>query len=624
MNSISNISKTADELIFECIQPNALKSFFLFAGAGSGKTRSLVNALQRFRSEFGINFRLQHKKIAVITYTNAASNEILHRIEYDPLFSISTIHHFCWELIRPFQHDIRVWRENELKAEIETLEGQLKTGRQGKTAEDRRNRIDQLQQRLQQLPEIRKFTYNPNGDNRTRDSLNHSQVIKIAADFLRNKTLMQSILINKFPIIFIDEAQDTKKDLIDVMFEIQQIHATRFALGLFGDTMQRIYLDGKEKLGMNLPQDWIVPEKTVNHRCPRRVVDLINQLRLPVDKRRQEPAPGKSEGFARLFIVSSTQANKAEVEQKVCNLMSGITNDTEWNSSGVVKKLILEHHMAANRLGFANLYEALSTPESYKTGLGDGTLPSIQVFSKAVLPLITAHKNNDAYDVMRIVKQYSPLMSPELIKSSENQLRFLESVRQKVEKLTDLWESTNIPTLGDVAQGLKVSGLFSLPDIIEIILARSGDEPMPENHVDINTEKRQEEIEAWESALSCPFSEIAQYQTYITETSGFGTHQGVKGLQFPRVMVILDDDSARGNLFKYEKLFGVESLSDRDLANQAEGKDTSVDRTLRLFYVACSRAEESLAIVAYTNDTDALFRNAITHEWFAETEIGII
>ncbi|WP_323059452.1 hypothetical protein [Aeromonas hydrophila] len=57
------------------------------------------------------------------------------------------------------------------------------------------------------------------------------------------------------------------------------------------------------------------------------------------------------------------------------------------------------------------------------------------------------------------------------------------------------------------------------------------------------------------------------------------------------------------------------------MKRQDEGKETSVDRTRRLFYVTCSRAEESLAIIAYTNNPDTVKKNAIDYGWFHEDEV---
>jgi DNA helicase-2/ATP-dependent DNA helicase PcrA len=100
--------------------------------------------------------------------------------------------------------------------------------------------LNQRKKRIQYLDNIVKFTYNPNGDNITKDSLNHSEVIYISAYFISSKELMQDLVVSKYPIILIDESQDTKKELVDAFFNLQSIKKDLFSLGLFGDTMQRI------------------------------------------------------------------------------------------------------------------------------------------------------------------------------------------------------------------------------------------------------------------------------------------------------------------------------------------------------------------------------------------------
>jgi DNA helicase II / ATP-dependent DNA helicase PcrA len=85
-------------------------------------------------------------------------------------------------------------------------------------------------------------------------------------------------------------------------------------------------------------------------------------------------------------------------------------------------------------------------------------------------------------------------------------------------------------------------------------------------------------------------------------------------------MVIMDDSAARGFMFSYEKLFGAKELSDTDLQNMREGKETSFDRTRRLFYVTCSHAENSLALVTYTENTDMVKKSVLSKGWFEENE----
>ena len=151
--------------------------------------------------------------------------------------------------------------------------------------------------------------------------------------------------------------------------------------------------------------------------------------------------------------------------------------------------------------------------------------------------------------------------------------------------------------------------MFEIPDKLKDIV--------------VNEDLNEEEL-AMRQALSASFDEIIKYDEYIKGNSEFATHQGVKGLEFPRVMVIIDDEEAKGFLFSYEKLFGAKEKSETDIKNELEGKDTSMSRTARLFYVACTRAEKSLAIIAYTENIDKV-RNTLTdNNWFYNNEIEII
>lgn len=80
------MNKSVDNILEECITKGSRKSFFLFAGAGSGKTHSLVVLLNKIRDKWGQKFKIENRHVAVITYTNAATDEIISRLNYSPLF----------------------------------------------------------------------------------------------------------------------------------------------------------------------------------------------------------------------------------------------------------------------------------------------------------------------------------------------------------------------------------------------------------------------------------------------------------------------------------------------------------------------------------------------------------
>jgi DNA helicase-2/ATP-dependent DNA helicase PcrA len=620
----NDIDNHVDSEIYECINPTSPKSFFLFAGAGSGKTRTLINVLSRFKEQHGTNFKFRNKKIGIITYTNAAADEITRRLEHSSIFSVSTIHSFSWNLIKNFTPDIKVWINNNLIVEIAELEEQQSKSRGiNKTSIGRAKKIESKKERLTSLSTIQKFIYNPNGDNITKDSLNHSEVISIAANFIKSKTLFKQILLNKFPVILIDESQDTKKELIDALFELQSQYNEKLSLGLFGDIMQRIYADGKENLGIGLPGDWIQPAKKMNHRSKSRIINLINKIRSEIDGQEQLPRIENTGGIVRLFAVSRAK-NKPEVEKLICQKMKEFTNDDKWkNDDTDVMTLTLEHHMAARRMGFSTFFDPLYAVDKIKTSLLDGTSTSINLFSKIVLALYQAHIKNNKFEIANVVKKHSELVNKQTLLKEINKLSTFHLTNKKVNELLSLWNDGNQPTLLEILVKINETKLFKIPSTLKLVLARKGAE-VTENDEEEDLDNADDFLDAWEVALTAKFSEIIEYSKYINEESAFGTHQGVKGLEFERVMVIIDDEESKGFMFSYDKLFGIKPLTLNDEKNIEEGKETGIDRTLRLFYVACSRAKESLAIVSYTDSPEELKKNVIKYAWFGDNEVEII
>jgi DNA helicase-2/ATP-dependent DNA helicase PcrA len=228
----------------------------------------------------------------------------------------------------------------------------------------------------------------------------------------------------------------------------------------------------------------------------------------------------------------------------------------------------------------------------------------------------------DEFAVARIVKKYSPLVSADTLKTSESSVDEIRKADDSVKALFSLWDSDSDPSLIDSLKAVAASGLFAMPDVFAPIVSRAnsaGDESEPVDSDETNDNNP--DIDAWDKALSVPFSQLEFYVQYITDKSSFGTHQGIKGLQFPRVMVVLDDKEASGFMFSYDKLFGAIAPTSTDQKNAQEGNETSIDRTRRLFYVTCSRAQSSLAVVVYTNEKDKIRDYLQTLNWFSEGEI---
>jgi DNA helicase-2/ATP-dependent DNA helicase PcrA len=595
-----------DEEIKRCLDPQAPRSFFLFAGAGSGKTRSLVAALDHLRGTMGKSLRMRGQKVAVVTYTKAARDEIIRRTQFDPVIAVSTIHSFAWTLIEGFNHDIREWLRVVLSDDILDLQAKEAKGRVGtKASAERLADIASKQRRLARLDTTRKFVYSPDSDNRGRDSLNHAEVLSLAGDFVRTKSTLRQILRDGYPYILVDESQDTNRHIMEALFTFQAAHKGEVVVGLFGDMMQRIYGDGQPGLGENLPADWATPTKKLNFRCPRRVIELINKIRESTDGQTQIACSSAQEGHVRMFVFPSEGTDKAAMEQAICAYMADLTADRDWLDEDAVKVLVLEHRMAALRMGFDDLLAALYPVTQFRTALLDGSLPLVNFFSNLILPLWDA--KDDKFDVARIIRMASPLASASALRDADDQFEQLAKAQAGVNALVGLLDGNPEATFRDVVQNVAETGLFVIPESLKAALAGADIEVADEDE----EEERTDHDKGIALFLAVPFRQVRAYAKYVGDKAHFDTHQGVKGLEFPRVMVIMDDHEARGFLFKYDKLFG------------GGAEDNQTASTRRLFYVTCSRTERSLALVAYAGNPERVRNQLLTNDWFKPEEISV-
>ena len=610
----NNIDNKVDETLERCLLSTPRKSFFLFAGAGSGKTHSLVLLLQKIRDRIGKGLLLQGKQVAVITFTNAATDEIINRLDYSPYFHISTIHSFVWDVIRFYQADIKRLYCQYIQEDIAELEAKLvkAVSKTTKTYLSNLEKCNGLKERYEKAQAIDKFVYNPNGSNPEYNALKHAEVIKISAQMIMESKMLQRIIAQRYPILLIDESQDTRKELVDAFFKIQDNFADIFTLGLLGDIKQRIYTDGKENMVSIIPAEWEKPVKVMNYRCAKRIIRLANKIGGDLDEHaEQNPREGAEEGLVRLFVVQLHEGiDKDEVEQGVMKQMSSLTHDGKWfGRDADIKILTLEHMMAARRLGFDKFFAPLSKVSKYQMTFLQGTVPEVEFFTKEVIPLADSMKG-DGSEALTILKAYSPLLSKD---STENPYKLYLRAREEANKVAALVNENC--TIRAAVMAIYDSVLLTVPDVVRAAsLASSTD-------LDENAE---EDLKAWAEVMDLPIDMVRGYDDYVNHRSRFDTHQGVKGLEFERVMVIIDDSEAKGFMFSYDKLFGVKDLTETDLKNISEGKETSIERTQRLFYVTCTRAKQSLAVVMYTKDPEKVKNESIRKQWFEEGEIELM
>jgi len=590
------------------------------AGAGSGKTTSLIKALDYVVKTYGGEFRRRRQQVACITYTEMAVGEIWSDVGNNPLCHVSTIHSFLWALAKPFQKDIAEWVKGNIERKLSDLqEKQAAFGNRTRqttrvaTARD----IEILKKDLAQSGNVHRFTYE-SARNYPEGVLGHDDILKMVPQLIKENSLLSTIIANKYPYFFVDESQDTFPEVVEALRCVAVLNSGKMCLGFFGDPMQQIYATGIGPIA--LESGWERFDKPENFRCPPQVLSVINNIRSRGDHLVQtlgdrEAANEKEQpigGIAKLFVLPADE-RKVENLARVREWLAKNRKDPHWNSDSRqadVRILVIVHRMAAIRLGFADLYAAFNddAPDSFAAGFREADVWPLRPFLDILLPLAAAVSERRDFEVISLLRAHSPRLEPSSVKDTPDPARLLASLENDTNELTALMSISRNASVRQVLQFVQRTRLLKLDErllhYIEPPEVKNPDntEGAPLREPEEDGDETDKLVSAMNAYLACPVQQLWGYRRYISDESPYSTQHGIKGAEFERVLVVIDEEEGRFFQFSYEKLLGLKELSDTDIKNQAEGKETVMDRTRRLFYVGCSRATRDLAVVIYIPD----------------------
>jgi len=626
----------ADVDLRHCLEAQPPASFNMVAGAGSGKTTSLIKGLASILAIHGERLRLRRQRVACITYTEIAAGEIWADVGNTPLVHVSTIHSFLWSIARGFQQDIAAWVANRIDERIGELQhdaANFGPRVQQKTRDKNAHDIVRYEQQREAIARVRTFTYGI-GSDYAKGILGHDDIIKMASQLMINRPLFRTLIAQQFPFVFVDESQDTFPVIVEALMAVQQQEQGRFCLGFFGDPMQRIYSTGIGTVPK--PDDWRAIPKPENFRSPTKVLNLANAIRRGGDDLVQVGGRKKKEGeeevpvvgTARLFVLPS-DVHREERLAQVRRWIANANDDDMWRPAAEndpVKMLVIVHRMAAKRLGFGDLYAALNdkAPDSFKNGFLDGTAWPLRPLVSFLLPLADAVRDGRDFDTMRLLRLHSPLLVRANLQGVDVSER-LNQLQAVSNSIGELMAPDSQSTIRAVLMLARESRLVAFdPRLSAYLEDVAAEEPEAEENEGSEAEEEEgpsNEINSMAAFLACPANQLRPYQAYVNEESPFSTQQGVKGAEFDRVLVVLDDDEGTHFQFSYEKYFGLKELSARDKKTLEEGGETGVERTRRLFYVCCTRARQDLVVVLFVADPTAAIAHIRGLGLFPEADI---
>ncbi|CAA2137796.1 UvrD-helicase domain-containing protein [Methylobacterium bullatum] len=602
----------ADQRVQACLSSAERRSFVVVAGAGSGKTTSLVKALATVVRQHGAVLRRRRQRVACVTYTEIAAREIWADVGGDPLVHVSTIHSYAWMLTRSFQGDIRIWVErriHEKLVELRAAAAAFGPRVLERTREKNRRDIERYEREHERIGAVSHYIYSV-GSNYAKGQLGHDDVIKIATEFISERPLFRTLLAQQFPFVLVDESQDTTDGIVQALKAVdEQMHGS-FCLGFFGDPMQRIYATG---IGDIVPNErWLTIAKPENFRCSTEVLNVANAIRRSGDdlvqtRGRMQQIDGVLQpvgGTARIFVLPTTH-NRGEQIRQVREWVAAANSDTAWlqTDDNAVKVLVIVHRMAAIRLGFEQFYNALNdkAPNAFKNGFLDATAWPVRPLVQFALPLSDAIRNDREFEAMMLLRDQCEQLQKDYLNGRDVRV-VLQNVREASHRLEVMMRPEEGRTIRDVLIFLRDSELLTLDQRLLAYLEQQL--PPVEEDVEQDEGDAEKEANAMDRFLACPAAQLWGYQRYIRDESPFSTQQGIKGTEFERVLVVLDDEEGTHTQFSYDKYFGIKDLSDRDLKNIEEGMDSVVDRTRRLFYVCCTRSLRDLVVILFHKDPD--------------------
>jgi DNA helicase-2/ATP-dependent DNA helicase PcrA len=315
-------------------------NFLLSGGAGSGKTYSLVQVIKQVIADNPIS------KVACMTYTNAAVKEIEERVNHKNL-NVSTIHDFLWDNIKHFQKELKLTivalanDDNVTKIKIDDLE----------------NILDDFFDNREEPVKIQYKEYL-----RLKEGvISHDELLVIADYMFENYPKLCDIVKDKYRFIFIDEYQDTHREVVRILLEHFTKSKKQSTIGFFGDAMQSIYDDGIGNINeYKGDEEGKVKEvkKTQNRRSPQKVISLANRLR--TDGIAQVPS---TDGSAPNMVNDQVKDGKImfihSTNEDISRVKQFLSEHHGWNFSDAkeTKEVNLTHTLIADKAGFRTLMD---------------------------------------------------------------------------------------------------------------------------------------------------------------------------------------------------------------------------------------------------------------------------
>jgi len=573
-NEISLAETAAEKAQNEVIDAIRRRQHFkLEAGAGAGKTYTLLNTLRYLLQEHEEQLKRNRQKIACITFTNVAKAQIQKETDHNPVVACDTIHGFCWNLISSFQ--------DPLRRAVPKL-----------TRWTRSPWTERLEEAAGVGGRAIHYTLGHRGITDSEISIHHDDVIELTVELFK-EAKFRLLFKHRYPVVFIDEYQDTDEVLMSSLVEHFLEEDAPPLLGLFGDHWQKIY---DHKCGTVNHPNLLPIGKQANFRSTANIVDALNKMRPELEQFVVDPT---AVGDIKIFDTNNWKGERLTgnhyggdlPENAAGSALSTVEKALEssgWKMDAETTKiLMLTHKALGKKLGYSGIVETFTFNDSFKSKED----PYIEFFVDHLEPACRAFETRNYGSMFAFLGYSSP------------PIRSIADKRSWSRAMEKLIQVRLRGTIADVLEFVESSKTLRAPERLSILDA----EVRSFTPNETSTIPRQ--IEESQMLRGLPYSEVISLSEYLDGQYPFETKHGVKGDQFENVLIVV----GRGwNKYNFEKMLvnanRVGSLNAKEMA--------SYERNRNLFYVACSRPRKRLAIL-FTQKLSSSALETIDY-WFGQ------
>ena len=523
-----------DSQIIETLQRGW--NFRVEAGAGAGKTYSLNKVIEWLQDNKCKEYSSKNQKVICITYTNAAVDVILQRLRDNSFIIPSTIHSFAWNAIRQYQSTlIKIINETEY-FNCDGYNG---------------DNVSSVLYTLGHRYVERQILY-----------LAHDDVIRLFCLLLDNEKF-RKVFSKKYPLILIDEYQDSFAQIIDqfIKYFISRGQGPQF--GFFGDSWQTIY-QSQKACGLIEHENIIEIKKKSNFRSAQKIVNLLNKIRPEL------PQIAADESCGEAIVITCNDYNGArrsdryfkddlpvEVFRDRLNVLTRHIKEKYNLEKESLKHLMITHKILAAQQGYETLLEFLGD------SLKDKEDPLLVFFMNTVEPIYKALQTKDTQLLFQTlgIKRYPIVKKLDKIKWKQLEIQLIQMRPKKAI---------------DVLKVVVDSQLVPIPQSVGEIYKQYYQ--CPTSNYNETTIK---------AILDIEYNQFLSAIDFFYPEAEFSTEHGVKGEEYDNIVFVISKGWVNYQFEKYAPMIFNGYPAD---------KEASYVRNRNLFYVCCSRPKKRLFI----------------------------